>query len=52
MVNDNPNTDSVVIMTRSGPGTGDKVYQTSDGRWWKRWDGKVKTGQEVRKLYF
>jgi len=41
-----------IVNTRMGPSTADVEYQTVDGRWWKKWDGIVKTGQEVRQLKF
>lgn len=40
----------VIVRTELGPGTGDELYQTADGQWWHDWDGKIRTGQEVRKL--
>ena len=43
---------SIVVKTEFGFYTNDKKYQTADGRWWKDWDGQVRTGQELRKLYF
>ena len=41
----------VVVKTMLGAFTDDKQYQTPDGRWWRNWDGQVRTGQEVRELY-
>lgn len=38
----------VIIREECGKGTGDRRYQTSDGRWWETWDGCDRTGQEVR----
>jgi hypothetical protein len=37
-----------IIREEEGKGTGDRLYQTEDGRWWEKWDGKDRTGQEVR----
>lgn len=39
-----------VIRSRPGNGTGDTVYQTSDGVWWNEWHGTVKTGERVETL--
>ncbi len=25
-----------IVQTRSGVSTGDEIYQTEDGRWWKK----------------
>lgn len=49
MVNDKDYSD-VVIRRELGKGTGDMLYQTCDGRWWKEWDGQTRTGQEVKQL--
>lgn len=38
---------SQIVREKSGSGTGDIDYQTADGRWWQKWDGTVKTGQQV-----
>lgn len=40
----------VIVRTKLGRGTGDEHYQTADGRWWDKWDGTERTGQEVRRL--
>lgn len=50
MVNDNDNS-GLIVKTRFGPYTGDESYQTIDGCWWSKWDGVVRTGQELRELY-
>ena len=39
----------LIIREKAGVGTGDRLWQTADGRWWKNWDGTVKTGEEVRR---
>jgi len=37
-----------VIRTKLGNSTGEVLYQTTDGRWWKKYDGgDVGTGDEV-----
>ena len=51
MVNDNPSGEKI-IKTKDGKGTGDRVYQTAGGRWWIKWDGKTRTGQDIKRLYF
>ena len=41
----------IVIHRKLGRGTGDVLYQTVDGRWWKEWRGEqVGTGEEVKQL--
>ncbi len=40
-----------IVNTRLGPNTGDEEHQTCDGNWWQKWDGTVRTGQEVRTLH-
>lgn len=51
MPNDNNYCRNIVVRTVFGSFTDEKRYQTADGRWWEDWDGQVRTGQEVRKLY-
>jgi hypothetical protein len=41
---------SYVVRTELGEQTGDRYYQTADGRWWKDWDGVTRTGEEVKQL--
>ncbi len=41
-------TELKIIREKMGRGTGDRLLQTEDGRWWERWDGVVKTGEEIR----
>jgi hypothetical protein len=41
-------TELKIIREIAGRGTGDRLLQTEDSRWWERWDGIVKTGEEVR----
>ena len=44
---------NIVVRTELGEGTSDMRYQTTDGRWWKRWEGEdVGTGDEIRELRF
>ena len=41
----------IIVRTELGEGTGDMRYQTSDGKWWKKWEGElVGTGDEIREL--
>lgn len=41
----------IVIRRELGRGTGDVLYQTVDGRWWKEWRGeRIGTGEEVKQL--
>ena len=49
MVNDTDGYDQV-IKTKLGSGTGKEYYKTADGRWWEKWDGEIRTGQELRNL--
>jgi hypothetical protein len=42
---------NLVIRTEPGEKTGERYYQTADGRWWKDWDGVTRTGEEVKLLY-
>lgn len=37
-----------IVREKAGRYTGDRYLQTEGGRWWKRWDGYVKTGEEVK----
>lgn len=37
-----------IVHEKAGPGTGDRLYKTSDGRWWEKWDSCDRTGQEIR----
>ncbi len=37
-----------IVRQELGKFTGDILYQTEDGQWWKPWDGQDRTGQEVR----
>ena len=40
-----------VVRTKLGRQTGDVLYQTVDGRWWKRLEGEgLQTGEEIRRL--
>lgn len=42
------NTELKIVREKAGRGTGDKLLQTEDERWWEPWDGIEKTGEEVR----
>lgn len=44
----NTRTSLKIINERLGNGTGEKYYQTKDGRWWRPWDGIVRTGEQVK----
>ena len=40
-----------VIRQKLGIGTGDVLYQTTDGTWWKKYEGEeLGTREEVRTL--
>ena len=39
-----------VIRSRPGNGTGETVYQTADGVWWRSWDGRIRTGERIETL--
>lgn len=49
MVNDEDYSD-VIVRTELTGRTGEERWQTADGRWWRKWDGIVRTGQEVKEL--
>lgn len=44
----NGNTSLKIVRTELGEKTGEEHYQTEDGRWWEKWDGVDRTGEEVR----
>ena len=37
-----------IVRTELGEGTDEQHYQTEDGRWWEKWDGHDRTGEETR----
>jgi len=37
-----------IIKEELGKNTGDVLFQTEDGRWWKVWDGIIRTGQDIK----
>lgn len=37
-----------IISEEPGRGTGDRILQTDNGRWWERWDKIDRTGQTVK----
>ena len=37
-----------IIRTELGGNTGDEYYQSSDGRWWEKWDGIDRTGEVLK----
>lgn len=44
----NVNIPDKVVRIELGEGTGDEYCQTADGKWWEKWDGVTRTGQELR----
>ncbi len=51
MVSNEIDITNIIVRTEYGPGTGDEKVQTTDGRWWVKWDGIDRTGQELKELH-
>jgi len=44
---------NIIIKTQLGKYTGDIIYQTADGRYWKKWRGEtLHTGEEIKKIRY
>lgn len=41
----------LIVRTELGSQTGDEIHQTADGRWWSKWDGTIRTGEELRRVW-
>ena len=41
----------IVVRKVLGIGTGDVLLQTTDGRWWRKWKGNIRTGEDVCTYY-
>ena len=43
----NDDSSYTIIRRVDGEGTGDRMLQTADGRWWVPSDGQIETGYEI-----
>ncbi len=52
MVGNGINSGNIIVREEAGQNTGDRRYQTADGKWWVQYEGQeVGTGDIVRQLY-